>query len=302
MAKTKLKKVKEIEKGGLLDIYDMKKPQYKLVYWFMFAVLFTMSLITFLPVLWIALSSFKDVRELYAIPPTLLPESIDLSMISRVLSKVKFGQYFLNSLAIMGGNWAFCIIINGLCGYVLSRLKPVGSKVVQTLIFWSMMLPGISMGPLFMTFTDMPLIHTNLLGTYLPMWLIAGANAYDTLLFRNFFNSIPMSYIEAARIDGCTELGTFRRIIIPLSKPIIMVVTIFIVTGSWADFMWPYLVLGNTPLEPVAVLIYRINLDQNMLMNEYMMLLIISIIPMVILYSICSKYIQGGLNMSGLKG
>jgi len=158
------------------------------------------------------------------------------------------------------------------------------------------------MVPLYMTFVDVPGLHINLIGSYVPIWIMSGASAFNILLFRNFFNSIPMSYIEAARIDGCTDMGIFARIIIPLSKPIIMVVTIFSITGTWGNFMWPYLILGNTNLEPVAVMLYRLSTSSSLLDNEYMLLMMISIIPMIIMYSIFSKHIMGGLNMSGLKG
>ena len=158
------------------------------------------------------------------------------------------------------------------------------------------------MVPLYMTFVDVPLIHVNLIGSYLPIWILAGANAFNILLFRNFFNSIPMSYLEAARMDGCSDFGIFGRIILPLSKPIIMVVTIYSITGTWGNFMWPYLILGNTNLEPVSVMLYRLSTGTTIRDNEYMLLLMISIIPMIVMYMLFSRQIMGGLNMSGLKG
>ena len=132
---------------------------------------------------------------------------------------------------------------------------------------------------------------------------MAGASAFNILLFRNFFNGIPMSYLEAAKMDGCTNLGIFGRIILPLSKPIIMVVTIFSIIGTWGNFMWPYLVLGNTEREPISVMLYNLGSSTSgLLQNEYMLLMMISIIPMILMYALFSKHIMGGLNMSGIKG
>lgn len=287
---------------GLLNFSDMKKPQFKFLYWAMFLILFVISLICLLPTVWIGLSGFKDVNEMYSIPPTLLPKSIHFGNITDVCKKVNLLRYFTNSVMLIIGCWACDIIVNGLAGYVLSRIKPMGSRVIETLVFWSMMLPGISMVPLYMTFVDVPVIHTNLIGSYLPIWVMAGANAFNILLFRNFFNSIPMSYLEAARIDGCSDMGIFARIILPLSKPIIMVVSIFSITGTWGNFMWPYLILGNTNFEPIAVMLYRLATSSSLMDNEYMLLLMISIVPMIIIYALFSKHIMGGLNMSGLKG
>lgn len=287
---------------GLLNFADLKKPQFKLLYWSMFLILFVISLVCLLPTIWVGLSGFKEVSEMYAVPPTLLPKSINFGKVGQVWQKVNVLKYFTNSVMLIIGCWAVDIVVNGLAGYVLSRIKPIGSRLIETLVFWSMMLPGISMVPLYMTFVDVPGIHANLIGSYLPIWIMAGANAFNILLFRNFFNSIPMSYLEAARIDGCSDMGIFGRIILPLSKPIIMVVTIFSITGTWGNFMWPYLILGNTNLEPVAVMLYRLSTSSTLMDNEYMLLLMISIIPMIIMYAIFSKHIMGGLNMSGLKG
>ena len=303
MNKNKIKKNKFADKTqGLLNFADMKKIRFKLLYVLMFLILLTVSLVCLLPTLWIAVSGFKSVQEMYAIPPTLFPKSFDISVIGRVWSKVSVSKYFVNSVMLIVGCWAFDVVINGLAGYVLSRLKPIGSRVLETLVFWSMLLPGISMVPLYMTFVDMPMLHINMIGSYTPIWLMAGANAFNILLFRNFFNSIPMSYIEAARLDGCTDMGIFGRIIFPLSKPIIMVVTIFSVTGTWGNFMWPYLVLGNTDLEPISVMLYKLSTGAGIMDNEYMILMMMSIIPMVIIYAIFSKQIMGGVNMSGIKG
>ena len=136
---------------------------------------------------------------------------------------------------------------------------------------------------IYMTFVDVPLLHLNLIGSYTPIWLMAGCSAFNILLFRNFFNSIPMSYLEAAKIDGCTDLGIFKSIIIPLSKPIIIVISIFSITHTWGNFMWPFLILGNTEKEPVAVMLYKLQNNGSLMENEYMMLLFISIIPMIIM-------------------
>lgn len=288
---------------GLLNFSDLKKPRFKLLYWSMFLILVLISLICLLPVLWIAVSGFKDINEMYSIPPTFIPKTFHPEVVPEVWSKVHVVNYFKNSVILIMGCWLCDVMINGLAGYVMSRLKPMGSRIVETLVFWSMLLPGISMVPLYMTFVDMPLLHVNLVGSYVPIWIMAGANAFNVLLFRNFFNSIPMSYIEAARIDGCTNMGIFGRIILPLSKPIIMVVSIFSITGTWGNFLWPYLILGNTPKEPVAVMLYRLGTGLTGLkQNEYMVLLMISIIPIIIMYAIFSRQIMGGLDIGGIKG
>ena len=288
---------------GLLNFMDLRSPVYKSIYWIMFAFLFCLSLICILPVIWVLLSSFKDTAEMYSVPPTLFPKSIDLGKIGEIWRIIHLGKYILNSLYIIIGCWAVDITINGFAGYVLSKIRPKGSALLETLIFWTMMLPGISMVPLYMTFVDVPLFHINLTGTFFPVWIMAGCNAFNIFLFRNFFNGIPKDYFDAARIDGCGNLGIFFRIILPLSKPLIAVVSILSFTGSWNNFMWPYITLGNTSLEPVAVMLYQVSNSSAMLQdNQLMLLMLLSIIPPLVIYSIFSKQIMGGFNLSGIKG
>lgn len=133
---------------GLLNYSDLKKKRFKALYWGMFLILFAISLICILPTIWVAISGFKEVNEMYAIPPTLFPKHWDLGKVIDVIKVVKVGKYFKNSLFLIIGCWGFDIIINGLAGYVLSRIKPMGSNVIETLVFWSMLLPNISMVPL----------------------------------------------------------------------------------------------------------------------------------------------------------
>lgn len=288
---------------GLLNFSDLKKPGIKVAYALMFVYLLIMAAICLIPIVWVFLSGFKEPAEMYKIPPSFFPETIKFDKVIKIMSQINLSKYFINTVIIIIGSWVFDILFNGLAGYVLSRLKPKGTPVIETLIFWSMLLPSISMAPLYMTFVDMPLIHVNLTDSYLPLFIMAGANAFNILLFRNFFNGIPMDYIEAARIDGCSDAGIFARIIIPLSKPIVVVVSIFNIIASWSNFMWPFLLLGSTDKEPLSVLLYNLSLGIiNIQENELMLIIMISIIPPIIIYALLSKHITGGLNMSGIKG
>lgn len=304
MKKSDVKKKKSsyTQKEGLLNFYDMASLGGRIFYWSMFAILFLVSVVCLLPVIWVALSGFKSTAEMYAVPPTFFPESIDLGKAVDLWKNIHIWKYFKNSIILILGCLAFNIIINGLAGYVLSKIRPAGSKLIERLIFTSMMLSGMSLLPLYMTFVDFPIFHINLIGSYLPIWMMAGASAFNVMLFRNFFNGIPDAYVDAARIDGCNSLRIFMNIILPMSKPIIVVLTILTITGTWNNFMWPYLVIGNTDKEPVAVMLYNLTSNNMLQDDESMLLTMFACIPMIIVYSIFSKRIIGGVNMSGIKG
>lgn len=281
---------------GLINFCELKKVRFKLLYWLMFAILIFISLVCIVPIIWVVVSAVKPTEEMYRVPPTIFPESFDLGVLKNAWQKVQFGKYFLNSAIIIVGAWVCDVFFNGICGYVLSRLKPKGTKLVTNLMFWTLLMANVSMVPLYETFVSLGGI-----GHFWPLWLQSGCIAFNVLLFRNFFNSIPMSYIEAARIDGLSELKIFFKIIIPLSVPIIMVVTIFSVSHQWSNFMWPYLILSGDRV-PVSVKLFMLDSNDNIMENEKMAIMLFSIIPPAIMYCLFSKHIMGGVSMTGIKG
>ena len=297
----KRKSVFSDKNEGLLNSSDMTTAGGKIFYWSMFALLLIISAVCLLPVIWVAVSGFKSVEEMYAVPPTFFPKYIDVGKLVNLWNRINVWKYFKNSIFLILGCLGFNIVVNGLAGYVLSKIKPTGSKLIERLIFASMMLSGMSLLPLYMTFVDFPIFHINLTGSYLPIWMMSGASAFNVFLFRNFFNGIPNSYLEAARIDGCNDLRIFLKVILPMSRPIIMVLTILTIIGTWSNFMWPYMLLGNTDKEPVSVMLY--NSTSGLLRDdESLLLTMIACVPMIIMYAIFSKRIMGGVNMSGIKG
>lgn len=283
---------------GLLNWNDLKQNRYRMVYWIMYICLFLLSVVCLLPVIWMVMQGFMTPKEIYAIPPKLIPQDFDFGKIFRVWKKAKLYKSFLNSVYLIVGCLSCDIIFNGLCGYFLAKIRSKGHGVLNVIIFWSMMLPGISMVPLYCALSDL-----NLLGSFVPLWLKCGAQAFNIMLFRNFFIGIPNEYMEAARIDGCNSMGIFAKIILPLSKPVVAVISIFCILGTWGDFFWPYLVLGNTSFEPVAVFTYKLSQGVSYIMEDERMLALTMIsVPPLIIFAFLSKHIMGGLNMSGIKG
>ncbi|MEG1441987.1 MAG: carbohydrate ABC transporter permease [Oscillospiraceae bacterium] len=301
MAKIKKKKVAQ-EFTGIIGAIDYKRTGVKIFYWAMYTLCIICCLICILPPIWIMLSSFSDVKDLLAIPPSIFPKSFHPEKLIEAWNKLNFLQYYSNTFVMVIGDLLFAIFINGLAGYVISRLKPKGGTLVLTLILWTMMMPNsLNMIPLYGTFLDFPLFHVNLTNTYWPMWLMSGANPFNILMFKSFFDGIPSAYIEAARIDGCTNLGIFAKIILPLSKPIIMVVSIFTVTASWDNFLWPYLILKDEGLYTVAVKIFAMK-SAGFPLDLHLMALLFAILPPLILFVFFQKHIMTGFALGGVKG
>ncbi len=291
----------ERKKEGLITSSDYKRLSVKISYWLIVLFLVLCSLIALLPIVWAFLSGFKELNEYYSVNPTLLPQKISWDKLVDVSTKLKIGKSFINSMILFFGCWVGEVIVGGIAGYTISRLQPKGSKLLFTLMLWTMMMPHtLTMVPMFMTWTDFPLIHINYQNTWIPLWTGSMANIFNILLFKNFFDGIPKSYIEAAKIDGCSNIGIFAKIIVPLSVPIISTITVFVFNGTWNNFMGPFLYLKDPNMATVALRLY--NTTQGFTEPEQMLAAFVVMIPSVIVFMICSKQILGNNMNVGVKG
>ncbi len=296
------KKRKVAESHGVItDIEYKTSVSARAVHAAFLIIMLLISVICILPIVWLLLSAFKDTKEFLQVPPSFFPDQIDISKLLNVWEEYRFSMIFINTVIMAAGDIAFSIAFNGMGGYVLSRLKPRGGRLIFMLIVWTMLLPNnVSQVPLFMTFTDFPLLHINLSDTYWPMWLMNGANCYYILLFKNYFDSLSMSYFEAARIDGCSNLKMFFKIVLPLSIPIIAVVIIFQFNIAWGSFFWPYLLIEDSNKVVLGQKLFT--MKSGTPVDEYVVAMIFVVIPPAVLYLFFQKQIMGGLNIGGVKG
>lgn len=291
----------ESKKEGLITSSDYKRPSVKVAYWLLVLFLVLCAMVALLPVLWAFLSGFKEIGEYYSANPSLLPESIDFKKLVSVSKQLKLTRAFINSMIIFAGCWIGEVMVGGIAGYTISRLKPRGGKLLFTVMLWTMMMPHtLTMVPMFMTWTDFPVIHINFQNTFIPLWAGSLANIFHILLFKNFFDGIPTSYIESAKLDGCSNIGIFMRIIVPLSKPIISTMTVFVFNATWNNFMGPFLYLKDINMAPVALRLYTAGTQWTE--PEQMLAAFIVMVPSVIVFMVCSKQIMGNNVSVGVKG
>ena len=283
-------------KSGVLSGMDLKRPGAKVIYWVLFGFCMLLVLICLLPPLYVMLSSLKSVQEFYAVPPTIIPQTFEPVKVLEVWKQTNFGLGYINSLIMIAGCVGATLIFNGLAGYTLAILKPKGYKVAFGIILGSMMMPTlINIVPVMVNLTNLKLLNN-----FLPLWLSYGANAFQIMLFKSFFESLPVSLVEAARLDGCSSLGVFGRIILPMSKPIAMVVTILTVNNAWSDFLMPYLVLRDQKLMTVMVKIYDMN-HAHFPKDQQMIALLFAIVPPAIIFLFFSKYFTEGVSIGAVK-
>ncbi|MFC3803066.1 carbohydrate ABC transporter permease [Cohnella sp. GCM10012308] len=288
-------------RGGIIGALELKSPGIRLLYAALMLFMIALAVVCIFPSLWVMVSSLKDIKEFYRMPPTLLPETFDIGKLGRAWKELQFMRYYANTAVMTGGSVLFCLSFNGLAGYFFSKLKPRGSAVLFTLVVWTMLLPNtVGMVPMFNNIVDFPLLHLNLIDTYWPMWLMAAVNPVVILIFKSFFDNIPLSLLEAARIDGATKLGVFAKVVLPLSVPVIVTVTIMTINAVWMDFFWPYMILKDQAKWTVVVAIY--NMKSMMPIDLQFIALAFVIVPPVLLFMLFQRYIIQGYTFSGIKG
>lgn len=282
---------------GFFNFSDYKKTSFKIIYGIIIFLLIMFALTAIIPILWLLITSFKTVNEINSTDYHLFPKSFDIMKLINLWNKLDFGRYYLNTIIVVLGAVVCSTIFNGLLAYATGILKPAGYKIVNKLILLSYMIPSaLAILPLIKQITSAGMINS-----YAPLWLTFGANAYYYLLFKDYFEKLPSSLIEAARIDGLNDFKIFFKVVLPISKSIIGVVAIFTMTAAYSDFLLPYLVLQDERMHTVMVAIYRLSSSTTIDASEMLMLLVLSIVPQILIFIIFQKQIMGSAQNSGMK-
>ncbi|MDT7787366.1 MAG: multiple sugar transport system permease protein [Pseudonocardiales bacterium] len=257
-------------------------------------VLFTAAFL--LPLIWVLVGAFKPPAELAQQPPTILPETWEPGAYVNAWNYMDLGRFFLNTFVVAIGAWAVQMAVIVPAAYALSKLRPIFGNVIMGLMLATLMLPATALlVPVYLTLTDLDLLN-NPAG----IWFPAAANALNVYLLKRFFDQIPEELLEAARIDGANTWTTLIRIVLPISRPILAVVSIFAVVAAWKDFIWPLLVFPDPAKQTLSVALQRFAPDTPI--NLLLAGLVLASLPMVALFLAFQRHILAGLTAGGVKG
>ena len=251
------------------------------------------------PLLWLIGTAFKSPTEdIFSFPPQLLPSQPTLENFKTVWDTYPFGQYLTNSVIVAVLSVSLNLLFCALAAYPLARLNFRGRELIFALIVATIIIPfQIVMIPLYIM-----AVNLGLRNSYLGIILPNIATAFGIFLLRQAFKGVPKELEEAARIDGCSELGIWWHIMIPAIRPALVTLAIFVFIGSWSDFLWPLIVLDRPeyytlPLG-VANLAGTFSLDWRLVAAGS----VISIAPVLLLFMFLQKYIIDTDISSGVKG
>ncbi|MGL4621908.1 carbohydrate ABC transporter permease [Chroococcidiopsis sp.] len=264
-----------------------------------YGLLGAIAILMLFPLLWLLSTSLKSPTEnIFQFPPQFLPSQPTLNNFTRVWETNPFGRYLFNStlvaLLTVGLNLLFC----ALAAYPLARLEFRGREIIFTAIVTTIMIPfQIVMIPLYIL-----TVQLGMKNTYLGIIFPAIASAFGIFLLRQAFQGVPKELEEAARIDGCSELGIWWHVMLPAIRPALVTLAIFVFIGAWSDFLWPLIAIDRPELYTlplgVAMLAGTFSLDWRLIAAGS----IISIAPILILFLFVQRYIVPTAAGSGVKG
>nr|WP_226654033.1 carbohydrate ABC transporter permease [Leifsonia sp. LS1] len=239
----------------MLSLSDRRRPGVRWSSRVINAVLLVLLIVVGLgPLLWLAKSAITPTADTLKTPMALFPNGVDWANLSTAWSTVHIDVQFVNTIWVAAGSWAAQILVATTAGYALSVLRPRYGKVLYGLILTTLFVPSVVLlVPLYLTILNPPLLGQSLINTFWAVWLPAGASAFNVVLVKRFFDNLPREVFEAARTDGAGPFRLFWSIVLPMSKPILGVVSVFAIIAAWKDYLWPLLVLRDPALQPLSV-------------------------------------------------
>ena len=253
---------------------------------------------TAFPLVWMLSVSFMQSGAAGHFPPPLLPAEPTLENYRVLFAKHAAGRYMFNSALVALVVTCISLIFNTMAGYAFAKLRFSGRDRVFSLLLGALVIPGqVVMIPLFALMKELGLVST-----YGGVIVPAMASVFGIFLVRQYALSLPDELLEAARIDGASEMRIFRSIVVPLLRPILVTLAILTFMASWNDFMWPLIVLTQQKLHTLPVALASLS-REHVQDSELMMAgAVITVVPVLVLFLSMQRYYIAGILAGGVKG
>jgi multiple sugar transport system permease protein len=286
----------------IISPHQLNSPRGRRIYW---AVLVTVvvlfTLVFVFPLYWMVTGAMKTGDEIARMPPTLFPTEPTFDAFAEAWELFDIGLLLRNTTFYALGGWLFTMAVDVTAAFALSKLRPMFGNVILGAMLATLMIPPmVVLIPTYLTIVDVPLFGWHLLNTPWALWFPAAANGFNIFLLKRFFDSIPRELLEAAAIDGAGPVRMLWSIVMPVSRPILGVVSIFTIVNSYRDFVLPLLVLPDSDKMTISVGLSQTAgaVSQNAIMGG----LVIASVPAIVVFFVFQRHIMAGLTAGSLKG
>jgi len=262
-----------------------------------YLLLLVILLVFITPYLFSAFAAFKTLPDILAQSPARPPMNPTLDNFKTIFTQYDFGRYLLNTLLVTVILTTGQVIFSLMGANAFARMDFPGRDGLFWMYLATLMVPNVvTLVPLYVMFA-----HSGLLNTYWAIFLpyVLGV-PQAVFLMRQYFMTIPKEVMEAARLDGCSETRILWRIVVPISRPIIITATLLAVVFGWNNFLWPLIVTNSNALQVLPVATANLNSNFAVQWNLILAASLVALIPMVILFAIFQKYIVRSVSLTGI--
>ena len=256
------------------------------------------GIVVAIPLYWTVISSLSTNADIFATPIQWLPTSLHWENFSQALGAAPFGRYFLNSAVVGVAVTCTTLVTSALAGYGFAKFRFLGRRALFVVVLIALMVPFQAiMIPLFVLTRQL-----GWLNSYAGLIVPGAVSGFGIFLMRQFMSKLPDALLEAARLDGCSEIQVFMRIVLPLSRSALAALAVLTFLASWNNFLWPLIVAQSPDVMtvPLGIVQFRGSYSTN-----YIQILAVSLMaaaPIIVLYLLMQRQIIETFASSGVKG
>lgn len=265
---------------------------------FTYAILGLAAIISIFPFLWMLSTALKPNKQTFKYPPEWIPRPFTLDNFARVWNDIPLDTFIKNTVFVTVVILVGQLIFTSMAAYSFSRLRYRGRELIFIVLLGSLMIPEIvTMIPQYVMMK-----HIGWLDSFKAIIVpqLFG-NAFGVFLLRQYFQDIPKELDEAARIDGLGIVGTYYKIILPLSKPILSTLAVFMLVKSWNNFLWPLIVINSTDKYMLSVGLAQLQGQYTADWSGTMAFAFVALVPILIVFAFAQRFFIQSIQMSGLK-
>ena len=270
----------------------------RLVVTALYIILIVAAILSLIPFYWMVMSSFKPLQDILTIPVWVVPQHFTLDNYTTLLTQTLFLRSMVNTLAVALSSVVLQVFLCSLAGFAFAKYRFRGRNVLFTLVLGTVMIPvSVQLVPNYLLMAKL-----GWLNTLLPLIIPTAANAFGIFWMRQYMYSVPDELLDAARLDGSSEFGLYWRIVIPVVRPALGALALFVFTTSWNDFLLPLVYLRSQETFTVQLMIdsiFRVRFQQNF--HLLMSASVLAIIPMTVLFFTLQRQFIAGLTMGSVK-
>lgn len=270
-----------------------------LTYWLVVALLLIGGIIMVFPLFWLVSTSLRPAPELLIVPPRLLPDQWTLANFATVFRKAPVLTYMWNSVVFATVSTIFILLTSSTSGYIFAKFKFPGNNFLFMLVLATAIVPfEIYMVPLFLQMNSLKLVNTPL-GLFLPFLVLS----YGIFFMRqNTTTSVPDELLDAARIDGMSELRIMLQLVPRLLAPAMAALSILAFIQAWTAFIWPLLILNDPKYFPMELGLSQFANSSSVNFGAVSAAAVVAMLPTLVAFLILRRRIVEGITLTGLKG